>query len=189
MHTNFKVHSVTPALSLATAGATKATRTGCRKTLTFFQARDITQSEALGLQERQIYTMAWPFLDSFQALAVENSRDFDFRAVRFQLILFISLGSDLPRFSRRTQSRECCAHLWTAHEQHNLYSHADLTGTALRLNPEPFPWAELSWAVAGAPQPKALGLLSIKSMSCQGSSLAEQSREAPVKWSVQSQYK
>lgn len=156
-------------------------RAACTKTLTFFQARDITQREALELQQRQIYTMAWPFLDSLQA--VEQSRDFDFRAVRFQLILCILLGSDLPHFSCRTQSRVCCAHLWRGHEQHNLYIQAGLTGTALRLKPE------LGWAVAGPPQPKALGLLSIKSVSFQGSSLAQQSPEAPVKWSVQSQYK
>lgn len=186
LHTNFKVHSVTPALSLATAGATKATRTGCRKTLTFFQARDITQREALGLQERQIHTMAWPFLDSFQALAVEHSRDFDFRAVRFQLILFrwalmclVSpveprAGSAVPTSGLHMGSITFTATLiWQ--------------GQPLGLTQSPFPG--LSWAVAGAPQPKALGLLSIKSVSCQGSSLAEQSREAPVKWSVQSQYK
>lgn len=147
-HTNFMIYSLTPALSLAIAGAAKARRTGCRKTLTFFQAGDTTQREALELQERQIYTMAWPFLDSLQALAVDHSRDFGFRAVRFQFILSISLGSDLPHFSCRTHSRVCCAHLWSADEQHNLYIQADLTGRTLRLKPEPFPWAELGcgWA-------------------------------------------
>lgn len=68
--TDSRNHASPPAPPFATAGEIKPSRTVCRKTLQFFQARDITQRKSILTEGKANLYLPWPFLDSFQVLAV-----------------------------------------------------------------------------------------------------------------------